>query len=1388
MPSINFSVSFLVRTAADYLAMFSDVLKLNPGLKGDIEREIRWAKNTLKKNDRIVWYLRYVRFSALISLSKGTLLGQGTLEAIEPAKKLLEKSVAYYQSKGDNPWPARWTIRGIRGNLEHFLGLQYGPIQDLVFAWQSADNLFETFRKLEQDMKDKLSEDDRKLEPQEGDELVLDCGGGWAWWQLSRAFCTAEAKAMGHCGNEGSQDPNERILSLRQKEMRGGKTYYVPYLTFIINDGWLGEMKGRNNDKPVARYFPYIVKLLESDLVTGINGGGYLPEHNFDITDLPEATQKKLYDKKSGLMPLDLEYRTYGASPELAARVSKRLNLESFNQKWVPEEKGFFIEEHTLKEFVKSFGNDGAEFALDVVTSGLPESNDHYSKPADIYRSLDSKSQDLIGDYVLQHYVEQAHAYEMVLKEDDPEAEFYVDDEDQMATFIEENDLPDLEMFLTGAYQIGYESGAYELALKDLADALYDGGYHPFKLKFDKKQLSDPESKIEVYLPLDAAIETIDKGEIIDHLEQDFSLTVDREDYSDNFQWSAVNQSIQDELTPKKEKSVEPQAVIAAEEADPFARYERFFARKGWKVVPCPLRDNRWWTNGTANVELHTKEGKLLWKHHGNFISRGEGLGSLTLAVMENHDKSPKTSAEEDDPFAKYEKLLDRLGWILVQGKSEGTYSWKRWTSSWMSTAASFMVYHDTDTRSDEDETIPGYTETSWLLTMDGHRNTRGTGLGALIIALQGNGFETHKTGAAEHYGPVYHGGTFDAGENKYHPAGKVLYTTRDKDAAQTYVQMHEERFGPGAELKSLYSRATHPASWNLISKAAISVGIDPEEGTPASVFDSEMHGEDKVIKLVKLLLDKGYDSANLPDIPYGGRGSEIEAHILLNKNMVSPATPKTGSEELDARYTKWFERKGWELIDEEQHSAQCAGDPYSWKTWGSPESIRGGCRYKVRVTCDLTREENPLRWIFLDKTDPNNHEMVRGNEYSALMIAIHGNDSKTSAAEEVAENDATITKIISYLTRKGYVHQVTTKTHYEGHELEEEVFDPPFNDEELNKVLAEVMVRRRYTHGQVLQIALADWYLRTRPIAARSALITTPPKAGNGLGSLIVALNLLTDPENQKSMTRYAAEERADNEDSVEKIEAYLKRKGFVAMDEQPHSFDDFKVIDTLYSPHSLDVEKRYGWDLRWVRVRRRIMHHTNIVSDLVSDWSLALNSSRDKLERQLINPLEYTVGNGVGSLILALNSLSDPDNRKSSSHKVAVNQSFPLVEKIDAFLTKKGLPHQRHVSILRDQPFGQNVRFYIGKDLYDLYEDLDRLDDPYEDIDDGSIPGIECIRVWGFDVTEETVNEETGEIMEPPQWAIVEKSDGWNGDTEKAGGTTYAEFVAKFMELFEH
>lgn len=116
---------------------------------------------------------------------------------------------------------------------------------------------------------------------------------GWRWVLLDKRSCEKEGASAGHCGNAAGKE-GDNILSLRDPSN-------VAYLTFIINDGSLGEMKARNNSKPSIRFHPVIIELLKNNIVKTVKGGGYKPENNFSMDDLDESIKQNLYKLKPNL-------------------------------------------------------------------------------------------------------------------------------------------------------------------------------------------------------------------------------------------------------------------------------------------------------------------------------------------------------------------------------------------------------------------------------------------------------------------------------------------------------------------------------------------------------------------------------------------------------------------------------------------------------------------------------------------------------------------------------------------------------------------------------------------------------------------------------------------------------------------------------------------------------------------------------------------------------------------------------------------------------------------------------------------------------------------------------------------------------------------------------
>ena len=130
----------------------------------------------------------------------------------------------------------------------------------------------------------------QRNKPGEIGKNILSFPDGYSWVDLEKSYCDKESESMGHCGNRGGPR-SDTILSLRDKQN-------IPHLTFILNNGNLGEMKGRANEKPATKYHKYIIELLKLPIIKNVKGGGYKPENNFCLTDLKQEELDELLRSK----------------------------------------------------------------------------------------------------------------------------------------------------------------------------------------------------------------------------------------------------------------------------------------------------------------------------------------------------------------------------------------------------------------------------------------------------------------------------------------------------------------------------------------------------------------------------------------------------------------------------------------------------------------------------------------------------------------------------------------------------------------------------------------------------------------------------------------------------------------------------------------------------------------------------------------------------------------------------------------------------------------------------------------------------------------------------------------------------------------------------------
>lgn len=647
------------KTAApDYEGMFKSVLTLTPEAEAEygqrVKAEIAWARKDLKKQDRIVWWLRWFRLAILDDMQKDLPLkpGQGWSPSsgteqpqpdAQPSKveQTFKNELKAMAAKSPGAWsakPLHWFTGSTHGSFQHFMSLPVAKIQNTVWDKQTPDSLLQGLKGYEeewqeqtkgllqpdlkprevgqdetQELQEKIDavsgqikdlesqeqttdtyqrlidlknerfalEQKAKQQGQEVDTVFLQFADGWAWWKLSRAYCSEEARAMGHCGNVVGQDKtDERILSLRKPVKVDKEDMWEPHLTFILEpSGLLGEMKGKANNKPVAAYHKYIVPLLEMPAIKGIRGGGYAPEKNFSLADLPREEQDRLVAAKPGLLNCEMFLKKYGVTDELVKRVSASLE---WDLKWLPGVQGFDMGTYpSLDNFIEERGDETAQYVGKVMSGDEfmeIEGTDH----SDAIDNLDRAHEKVVADYLRANYPEAIAEWENQTDETwdggDSDMKRLLDDD-----YNEELDEP--KELLRQAVDTGRRWGAEQAMFKAVMDGIdnmseqddnklgISVAYQSQKNPQTGKVSPIWDAPLTEYIPIAGAAKLADSGgtwenyqdnEVYGYDNGTPPLEVSQPHYGwDGFDKDGFNQEIMENFGPKKEQPAQQPAAEA---------------------------------------------------------------------------------------------------------------------------------------------------------------------------------------------------------------------------------------------------------------------------------------------------------------------------------------------------------------------------------------------------------------------------------------------------------------------------------------------------------------------------------------------------------------------------------------------------------------------------------------------------------------------------------------------------------------------------------------------------------------------------------------------------------------------------------------------------------
>lgn len=319
----------------EYMQMFPDLYIFNRKRKA-IGDEIEWAIRVLKKNSRVLWYLKMLKIILLGVAVDRDKQGEDTKEYKlygRERRKLIER-VGEERCKEilESSKEMAGSTRA-KTLLEHYFDSQLYNFQDVREYDMSFKTWYEIREELEEIEKRHMKEDeDSGKFPEhrimsfstEKDtdqwDTFYELGGEYKWlitgsyhsYRLARAM--SDSGGTGHCGT--CQNRDSRILVLAQflDEDR-----FVPHLTFeLSSDNEILQSKGYLNSKPAPKYHEMIVDMLMNTQVETIRGGNYKPETDFKFEDLSQSYRDELEEAKPDItnprLAIVREYEKNGAS------------------------------------------------------------------------------------------------------------------------------------------------------------------------------------------------------------------------------------------------------------------------------------------------------------------------------------------------------------------------------------------------------------------------------------------------------------------------------------------------------------------------------------------------------------------------------------------------------------------------------------------------------------------------------------------------------------------------------------------------------------------------------------------------------------------------------------------------------------------------------------------------------------------------------------------------------------------------------------------------------------------------------------------------------------------------------------------------------------------
>lgn len=266
--------------------------------------------------------------------------GETPLEFLTKEREHLEKIVKLFKTPNKPKMEGKWALKNLDYRRSSYLFAMWNYITDWAehpdvpsvdltqYTWDEAEEA-------SRDWHNSLRGGGKVDNIDDGAKLIHKFPDGYYWAMTESFSCTKSGKSMQHCATASEIDMY--LLHLRKNNEEFLTADWHPKEKFII------QLKGKQNDKPVPKYYKYILWLiLDSGMVKELRTTqGYKPETNFQITDLPTNAMMTIAEKNPDVIDLgELLYQMDNPNEF----INKLFGKESFVSNLSPSDVSIFME------------------------------------------------------------------------------------------------------------------------------------------------------------------------------------------------------------------------------------------------------------------------------------------------------------------------------------------------------------------------------------------------------------------------------------------------------------------------------------------------------------------------------------------------------------------------------------------------------------------------------------------------------------------------------------------------------------------------------------------------------------------------------------------------------------------------------------------------------------------------------------------------------------------------------------------------------------------------------------------------------------------------------------------------------------------------------------